>query len=97
MLGQLNSQAHFLLGYDEGGELKKAKFHYEATAMAGHEVAMYEVGILEYKSGKYEQAVKHWIIAASAGSHYAMKKLIFNIGYVGRELIDSTLTAYNNS
>jgi hypothetical protein len=48
---------------------------------------------LEYNSGKYEQAVKRWIIAVSAGSHYAiMKKLILS-----RELIDSTLTAYNNS
>ena len=55
------SQAHFLLGcnHDEGGELKKAKFHYEAAAMAEHEVARYKVGILEYNSGKYEQAVKH--------------------------------------
>jgi hypothetical protein len=52
---------------------------------------------MEYNSGKREWAVKHWIIAASSGAYNAMQNLIFNIGYVSRESIDSTLTAYNNS
>ena len=34
------SKAHCYLGdyYDAGGNLKKASFHYEAAAMAGHEM-----------------------------------------------------------
>ena len=46
-----------------------------------------------------ERAVKHWNIAASAGNYKAMNTLIkfFEIGDVSRDVIDSTLTAYNSS
>jgi TPR repeat protein len=30
-----------------GGNLKKAKFHYEAAAMLGCEVARYNLGVME--------------------------------------------------
>ena len=42
-------KAHYLLAevYFEGRIMKKAKFHYEAAAMAGHEVARYNIGSLE--------------------------------------------------
>jgi TPR repeat protein len=96
-----SSGAHFQLGgiYDNGGDSKKAKFHYEAAAMAGHEVARYNLGCAEHDSGNVEQALKHWMIAASAGDHNAMFNLIkcFKMGYVSRDAVDSTLTAYNTS
>jgi TPR repeat protein len=44
------SKAHYYLGlhyYSNGGDLKKAKFHYEAAAIAGHEVARHNLGIME--------------------------------------------------
>ena len=46
-----------------------------------------------------ERAVKHWTIAASAGSYHAMQCLLiaFNQGSTSRATIDSTLTAYKNS
>ena len=67
--------------------------------MAGHEAARYNLGCMEYKSGNMGRAVKHWTIAASAGSHHAMKNLLiaFNQGLTSRATIDATLTAYNNS
>jgi TPR repeat protein len=85
--------------YYEGGDMKKAKFHFEAAAMAGHEVARYNLGILEANSGNKEQAVKHWKIDASAGHHKAMHDLLieFKEGALSRETINTTLTAYNNS
>ena len=102
-----SNYAHFSLGgyyFEEGGgdvkkASKKSKFHYEAAAMAGHEVARYYVGGLEIESGNMERAVKHWIIAASAGHCKAMNALttLFKRGVVSRDRIDSTLTAYNNS
>jgi TPR repeat protein len=63
-------QAHHNLGniYYEGGDVKKAKFHYKAAAM-DHETARFNLGCMEYKSGKVERAVKHWTIGASAGSY----------------------------
>jgi TPR repeat protein len=94
-------KAHFELGvnFHEGGNMKKAKIHFEAAAMAGHEVARFNLGCYDEESGKRERAVKHWIIAASGGHFAAMYNLQmeFKRGYVSRELINSSLTAYNTS
>jgi TPR repeat protein len=96
-----SSQAHCQLGieYDEGGDLKKAKFHFEVSAMAGHEVARCNLGAIESESGNMDRALKHWVIAASAGYYKAMflLKACFEEGFVSRESIESTLTAYNTS
>jgi len=53
------SKAHNELGviYHERGDMKKAKFHSETAAMAGHEGARYNLGFLEAKSGNMKQAV----------------------------------------
>jgi TPR repeat protein len=94
-------KAHSKLGgiYHKGGNKKKAKFHFEAAAMAGNEMARCIIGLMEYGSGNMERAVKHWTIGASAGHYTAMNHLRINFekGCVSRELIDSTLTEYNNS
>jgi TPR repeat protein len=68
-------KAHYELGasFHGGGDLKKAKFHYEAAAMIGCEAARYHLGCIEFKSGKREQGVKHWMIGASAGDFNAMR------------------------
>jgi tetratricopeptide (TPR) repeat protein len=95
------SHAHYNLGneYRQGGDVKKAKFHYETAAMAGHEEARYNLGLMEGKSGNIERAVKHCTIAASAGSHLAMDNLlvVFKEGLLPRDFIESALTSYNNS
>jgi TPR repeat protein len=95
------SNAHFQLGniYYEGGNLKKAKFHFEAAAMAGCEVARYNIGCMEAQSESIERAIKHLTIGASAGEYQAMHclKMEFEQGFVSRESIDSTLAAYNIS
>jgi len=54
---------------------------------------------MEFESGKQERAVKHWMIAASAGDYGAMYNLqkSFELGFVGRGVINSTLTDYNTS
>ena len=95
------SKAHNELGgiYNEGGDMKKAKFHFEAAAMAGHEGARYNLGCLEKTLGNMERAIKHLGLAASAGHYEAMDILIicFQEGSITRESIDSTLAAYNSS
>jgi TPR repeat protein len=98
-LGHSKTHSQLASIYRDGGDLKKAKFHREAAAMAGHEVARFNLGIHEYNSGNKERALKHWKIAASAGCYDAMNelRLSFEQGLVSRESIDSTLAAYNNS
>jgi TPR repeat protein len=97
-----SSDVHYELGihFHEGGrDMKKAKFHLEAAAIAGHEGARSNLGDIEGKSGNGERAVKHWTIAASAGSYDAMHALLiqFKDGALIRDAIDLTLTAYNSS
>jgi TPR repeat protein len=96
-----SSHAHNNLAdmFCQGGDLKKAKFHYEAAAMAGHEGARYNLGTMENDSRNLEQAIKHWMIGASAGDYTAMNALrkYFEIGVVTQESIESILTEYNNS
>jgi tetratricopeptide (TPR) repeat protein len=95
------SKAHSRLGhiYREGGNLKKAKFHFEAAAMLGHEIARCHLGLMEEEYGNIERALKHWTIGASGGDFLSMHMLtaLYKKGYVTRESIDSTLIAYNNS
>jgi len=94
------SKAHCILGdIYEGVDLKKAKFHKEAAAMAGYEMARYNLGGMELRSRNMERAVKHWTIAASSGCFKSMHNLQVALknGHVSTESIHSTLTAYNNS
>jgi TPR repeat protein len=95
------SDAHSDLGniYRKGGDLKRAKFHWEAAAMAGHEIARFHLGIVEAEYGNIERAVKHFTIGASGGDFLSMHALqtSYEKGYVTRESIDSTLVAYNNA
>jgi TPR repeat protein len=98
-LGLSKAHCHLADMYFKGGDLNKAKFHYEAAAMAGHEVARSNLGNLEAKSGNMERAIKHWTIGASTGCYRAMDNLrtAFEHGSISRESIDSTLAAYNSS
>jgi TPR repeat protein len=98
-LGCSKAYSHLGNHYHEVGNLKKAKFHFEAAAMAGHGTARYNLGCLEYDSGNKERAVNHWTIAVSSGHYDAMHNLriSFDQGGVCRESIGSTLIAYNNS
>jgi TPR repeat protein len=98
-LGRSKAHSHLADIYHKGGEFKKAKFHWEAAAMAGHEMARNNLGLMEYNNGNMERALKHWTIAASAGDYKAMHLLraCFEKGHVSRESIESTLAAYNNS
>ena len=64
-----SSKAHYHLGieYHQRGDSKKAKFHYKTAAMAGHELARRNLGVMEAKSGNMERALKHWMICISWG------------------------------
>jgi TPR repeat protein len=100
--------AHYDLAdvYYGGGNMKKAKFHYEAAAMAGHAEARYNLGCMEVENITVEnlyivgkRAMKHFKIAACAGQYVAMNRLRTGLeaGVVSIEEIESTLVAYNNS
>ena len=98
-LGCSEARCHLADLYTQRGDLKKAKFHFEVAAMAGHEKSRYMLGIVEDKLDNMERAVKHWRIAASSGCFCAMHTLTtcLETEYISREAIDTTLAAYNIS
>ncbi len=47
--------------------MTKAVYHLEEAAIAGHIVARYHLASMNWESGRFKTAVKHWIIAANLG------------------------------
>ena len=74
-LGSRRANSSLGVIYYEKGDLKKAKLHDEAAAMAGDEIARCNLATIEYNSGNCERAAKHYTITASAGQHFAMHRL----------------------
>jgi TPR repeat protein len=93
----------FIVSIIELHDSKVAPCHYEAAAMAGHEVARVNLGNMEFELVKelvkIERTLKHFRIAASTGDYNAMHNLrkSFEKGLASRDAMDTTLTAYNNS
>eukprot|EP00984_Skeletonema_dohrnii_P012878 scaffold5256_cov70-Skeletonema_dohrnii-CCMP3373.AAC.1 len=88
-----DAEAHFCLFilYHDGKAVekdrKKAVYHLEHSAIAGHHYARYNLGCIDQNTGRIERAVKHWIIAANLGLDDAVQKLkeSFHWGDVSKE------------
>ncbi len=86
-------EAHYCLSMlyykGEGVEkdTKKEVYHLEQAALAGHPRARYDLGCYEGRNGRYERAMKHFIIAANLGYDDALEKVKkgFVRGYVSKE------------
>eukprot|EP00984_Skeletonema_dohrnii_P010385 scaffold4045_cov105-Skeletonema_dohrnii-CCMP3373.AAC.9 len=97
-----NADAHFNLSlmYHEGKGVEKDKkkmwHHLEEAAIAGHTFARHNLGFLENKDGRYERAMKHWIIAAKLGFDASLETLkdAFGKGYVSKEDFAAALRAH---
>jgi TPR repeat protein len=85
--------AHFCLGnlyyYGDGVDKdeKKAIHHYEEAAIGGHPQARGILGFHENISGRFERAVKHFIIAANLGCDISLEavKDLFVEGIASKE------------
>lgn len=73
----------------EGVEKDKKKeiYHLEEAAIGGHPMARYNLGYYDNQNGRYERAVKHWVIAANLGLDEALEavKQFFLNGFVSKE------------
>jgi len=86
--------------YDEGRgvevNMKKAKHYYELAAMMGHVGARHNLGCLEGESGNYQRAMKHFTLAAKAGSEKSLNNIKqgFTNGMITKEEYANALRAY---
>ncbi|KAK1748087.1 hypothetical protein QTG54_000026 [Skeletonema marinoi] len=100
--------AHYSLSvmYGEGKGVEKddemAWYHLEEAAIGGHHLARYNLAVRERENGRFDRAVKHFIIAANLGDDASIKQLrigyIFSLGYtdgkVRKEDFASALRAH---
>ena len=52
---------------------KKESYHWEQAAIGGHPDARHNLGCEELKSGRFDRAIKHFIIAAKQGYDESLK------------------------
>mmetsp|Transcript_24358 Transcript_24358/g.52525 ORF Transcript_24358/g.52525 Transcript_24358/m.52525 type:complete len:94 (-) Transcript_24358:85-366(-) len=73
--------------------------HFGLAAMGGHETARHDLGMLEKKLGKMNRAMKHFMIAASAGNDESLKMIGegYKGGHVTKDEYEKTLHAYKDS
>ena len=99
-LGDMGAHCNLSNSYQEGEgverDLKKKIYHLEEAAIGGHAGARYNLGCIEGKSGRFERAVKHYIIAAKLGDDDALKeaKKGFEYGLVSKEDFEATLRGH---
>ena len=97
-----NAEAHHALsvmyGRGKGVEkdMKKAIYHSEEAAIAGHPRTRYNLGCIEADNGRFDRAVKHFIIAANLGCSDSLKfvKDLYADGHARKEYYATALRAY---
>jgi tetratricopeptide (TPR) repeat protein len=100
-----DAHAHGCLGdlYHNGDgvekDTKKAVYHWEKAAIGGHPGARYNLGCIEANNGRYERAVKHWIIAANLGYHDSLQNVkgLYAEGYASKEDYAAALRGYQTA
>ena len=97
------ADAHFKLAllYFEGlgvqKDEKKELFHLEEAAILGHPHARHNLGCIEESNGRFDRAVKHWIIAANLGLDRSIQELkeCFKKEFVSKEDFAVALRAHH--
>ncbi len=99
-LGDANAHYQLSIVYFKGQgverDKKKEVYHAEEAAMKGNPWARHNLGCIEYENGRYERAVKHFIIAANLGYNDSLKRLkdLYVDGHASKEDYAGALRAY---
>jgi len=75
---------------------KKQWHHLEEAAIDGDPGARNNLGCVEWKNGRTDRAIKHWIIAANLGYHDSLDALKknFRMGLLSKEDFAKALRGY---
>jgi tetratricopeptide (TPR) repeat protein len=91
VLGSMNAHYNLSTMYQLGESVEKDKkkemYHLEEAAIGGHPYARFNLGVNEWSSGRYDRAMKHFIIAAKLGHDESLDnaKHGFAAGLVSKE------------
>ena len=70
-----NLSSMYQKGKGVGRDEKMVLHHLEEAAIGGHPDARYNLGCVEWENGRYERAMKHFIIAANLGHDNSLEKV----------------------
>jgi hypothetical protein len=75
---------------------KKEEFHLEQAAIGGHPIARHNLGNKEARRGRFDRAVKHWIVAANLGEDLALNALkqVYPAGFVSKDDLAAALRGH---
>ena len=75
---------------------KKAEYYLELAAMEGDAVARHNLGVSEYKSGNYDRALKHFMIAVRGGHTDSVKAIhqLYTKGHVAKDHYANALRSH---
>jgi len=99
-LGYTGSYTNIGYAYQHGQgvevDKKKAVYHYEQAAIGGHEIARYNLGLVEKKAGHYERAMGHWVIAVRSGDNNSLNAIkdSYSNGHATKEDYTKALRLY---
>ena len=100
IVGDASAHSQLALMYMNGHgvemDRKKAVYHLEEAAIAGHPTARFSLGSIEWNIGRKKRAMKHYIIAANQGHNKSMGKLKqgYLRGVVSKDDFDAALRAH---
>jgi TPR repeat protein len=100
-LGDAGAHYELSVMYYEGHgvekDMEKKVHHLEQAAIAGHPAARYNLGCHEGINGRFERAVKHWIIASNLGDDDSIRRLkqCYADGEVSKEEFAAALRAHH--
>jgi len=98
--GDVEAQFNLSLMYREGLGVEKDEkmelYYEEEAAISGDPSSRYSLGCHEGGNGRYDRAVKHWIIAAKLGHDDSVQRLkgMYKSGYVSKEDFASALRGH---
>ena len=99
-LGDMDAHCNLSVLYREGEGVekdeKKEVYHLEEAAIGGHPDARFNLGCHEVMNGRFERAVKHFIIAANLGNDDALERVKegFAGGFVKKQDYETALRGH---
>ena len=81
------------------GDRGKYKYYSELAAMGGHVSSRHNLGVLELQAGSADRALKHFMIAAGAGSDSSLSAIRegFLLGHVAKYDFEKALRAHKEA
>jgi len=97
-----NAEAYRSIGiaYERGDgvedDMKKAMQYYDLSAIGGCVGARHNLGLVEYKTGNKERALKHFMIAVRGGQAKSLEtiKALYSNGFATKDVYTKALQAY---